>query len=268
MNKVLFWCSIVLLTSCQGMKQLSYYTDDLYYNDDITHNFNTNAILNNESVAMPDSAVVYFDENEAKQYTPSYSDRIAAFKDEPSTNTGNSGINPNVGRGASADFFNNVSVGVGVGVGVGSYLVPMSPYNPYYHSQFYNNGINGCYGCGYYQNPYSGYNHPYAVSSTYYAPPVSRPLTPKVTPERPYNPNISTSRYEADRARQAIRPATVRPNANPGYNSNSSRSYRSGTTSAPRGVWSNPGYHQNNSRTNSGSPSGGSSGTVRGVRRR
>jgi len=243
-----------LFSSCASLETANYYTDDLYYNNDITHNFNTSAMLNNENVAMPEDAIVYYDEEESSRINPSFEDRIAAYEAEdqnptyePTDRTWMQPQSPYVAGAA------------GLMVSGGGFLV--SPYqtnnSPYY---------NG------YQNPY---NTNYGAGTNYVPPITNRRPVVAVAPE-PYRPNVSSSRYEADRLakmRQPIRPTIIQSNSSSsskssGYNSDASRKYKTGSSSGS-GAWSNPGYHSN-SRSNSGSSSSGSSksGSVSGVRRR
>ncbi|MDE0772314.1 MAG: hypothetical protein OSB25_08950 [Salibacteraceae bacterium] len=243
----------VLFSSCSSIETASYYTDDLYYNNDVTHNFNTSAILNNENVAMPEGAVVYYDKEESSRINPSFEDRIAAYEAEDENST----YEPN-DRTWMQPQSPYISGAAGLMVSGGGYLI--SPYqthtSPYYVG--YNNPQYTNYGAG-----------------TYYMPATNqRPVV--VVPPEPYRPNVSNSRYEADRVakmRQPIRPASSQSSSSSsskpsGYNSNASRKYKTGNSSGT-GTWSNPGYH-NNSRSNSGSSSGGSrsSGSVSGARRR
>ncbi len=257
-----------LLVGCSSLEQTNYYTDDLYYDYEHTHNFNTSAILNNENVAMPEEAVVYYDEAESNRLNPSFEDRLNALETESATETISEDINSNnwsqprsphypmVGLGLST--YNSYFMG-GMNANPG-FISPYNTFNPYYHPYGY-----PVYGGGQVINQGAG---------TTFIP--TRTNNPTIRETQPYRPNISTSRYEAERQNrlsQPIRPVQSngsgvnRPDKS-GYNSNSSREYRKGSGNS-RGVWSNPGYH-NNSRSNSSVRSGSSksSGTIQGVRRR
>jgi len=243
----------LLLASCASIETANYYTDDLYYNNDVTHNFNTSAILNNENVAIPEDAVVYYDEEESSRINPKFEDRILAYEEEEENPTY---FDENE-RQWSQPRSPHLMGGAGLLVIGGSYLI--SPYQTY-QSPYYT---------GFYNQPYTHYG-----AGTSYIAPINRtPIV--VNTSEPYRPNISSSRYEADRlskVRQPIRPAAVQSGSSSsskpsGYNSNASRKYKTESSSGG-GAWSNPGYH-NNSRTNTGSSSGSrSSGSVSGVRRR
>lgn len=260
------WFYIVglsFLTSCSSLEQSNYYTDDLYYNDEVTHNFNFSAILNNENVAVPEDAVVYFDESESRRLNPTFEDRLAAMEAED-----NYVPKANESPAPNSSFSNPVNypmVGLGISAGNSWYIrqpmmqpgfvSPYNTFNPYYNPYYFPSHSHG-------QMIHVG-------AGTSYIPNTNSNV---VVETKPYRPNVSSSRYEADRLNRIVQP--IRPNANnqsnsstskPGYNSNSSRKYRTGSGSSS-GVWSNPGYH--NSSRSSGSSGSSRSGSVQGVRRR
>ncbi len=260
----IFGVLVLVLSSCSTLENANYYSDDLYYDYEVTHNFNTSAILNNENVAMPDEAVVYYDESEARAINPTYEDRLAALEeDEAAWENANNGQNSNWEQPRSPYY---PTIGLGVGIAGGGYMAypmnnpgfisPYNTYNPYY--QPYGTQPNTHYGAGTFYTPAQ---RPNSVVSN--QPDQST---------QPYRPNISSSRYEAERQNRVVQPirpttstTTTTTTKKPGYNSNSSRQYRTGSGTG-RGVWSSPGYY-NGSRSGSSSGSSRPS-TVQGVRRR
>lgn len=243
---------VVLFSSCASIDTANYYTDDLYYNNDVTHNFNTSAMLNNENVAMPEDAIVYYDEEESSRINPSFEDRIAAYEENDNSTY------EETGREWSQPQSPYVMGAAGMMVSNGSFLV--SPYQTY-------------------QSPYYGYNNAYNTNyggGTYYIPPrTTNNQSVVIVDPKPYRPNVSSSRYEADRLakmRQPIRPIAAHSSSgnssnSTGYNSNASRKYKTGNNSGT-GVWSNPGYHSNSRSNSSNNSNSRSSGSVSGVRRR
>ncbi|UTW60707.1 hypothetical protein KFE98_11670 [bacterium SCSIO 12741] len=81
---ILVLVAVVSLTSCQSIQlQSNYVEDDLYYSDPSHHNINPNTIGLNDQVAVPDSALVYFDESYAASLRPDYQRRLGIGGDDP-----------------------------------------------------------------------------------------------------------------------------------------------------------------------------------------
>jgi uncharacterized membrane protein YgcG len=244
-----FGFSVLFLGSCASLNQsVSYIEDDIYYSNSFQHRFNQQALLANQNVAMPDSAIEYFNESYAQTLRPNYSNRLNRLEDDGLAT--DSSLNQPTYYDDMEElnrnrWWNNVSVGVGMGAFYG--------YNAYYGGGYYPN---------YYYNPYpASYTRTYRPSV-----PMSNTTTdvyrPYIAPgnNRGTNPMLSAPQSRQNKP-------YINPNANYNNGNQNNRTYRTRNSNGNNnGVWSNPGYYQGGGSSRSGGSYSG--GTVRGYYRR
>lgn len=234
---------IVLFSSCASLNQsINYEEDDIYFSDDFQHRFNRAALMNNTDVAMPDSAIEYFNESYAQTIRPNYMYRLNQMdnldSDTSSTYAGDDYYSAQEEQQANRNRWNT---NVALGVGVGSYYGYNAYYSPYY--------TNYAYG-------------------RYYQPRRSV-VVPKQNETPTYKPYFSSGNNRNTNPTINTRPSTSTATKTTPY-TNPNANYRTGNNS-------NSGYKTRTPQTNTSYPSynggsrGGSystGGTVRGYYRR
>jgi uncharacterized membrane protein YgcG len=241
-------------SSCVSLNQsVSYSQDDIYYSNSFQHRFNQQALLMNQDVAMPDSAIEYFNESYAQTLRPNYASNFDRYENLGSdsnytaaqTNPSAQNSQQNIETLRQNQWMNSVSMGVGIGMGYG--------YNAYY---------GGAYRPNYYNPSY----YPRRYTSN---PQVTQVPLNSETPFRPY---ISPGNNRGTNPMLSMPSATnntnqTKPYINPNANSGDNRAYKTRTnTGNNSGVWSSPGYYNGGGASRSGGSYSG--GSVSGYRRR
>ena len=254
---VVYVLFVVTLSSCASLNQsLGFEEDDIYYSNDFQHRLNEQALLMNQNVAMPDSAIAYFDETYAESVRPSYQKQINKFTNTESSDSyiedyeeSKEYYTPN-SNSQNDRWMSTISLGfVAGGYGYNS--------NPYY-------GYNSM---PYYSSYNSSPSYFYNTNNNFYSLPSPRTnASATYTPYEPFS-SYGSNRSNKGAAINSISNRTTYTNPTPGYQqtrpgASTNRQYKTRSTFPSTG--SNSGGY------NSGSRSGGSGsgGSVGGYRRR